>query len=139
MAKVSAKGAVISVDDTNGTARDISKDVSTYEIEYTAPGKEVTGFTEGSNNFIPGQRVIGVTLDVFWNEAASTGASTVLLGIVGQTTSVTVSITPVSGGKVFSGEFMLEGPKVAGNSDGSAVKLGSCHFLVNGPTAPAWA
>lgn len=139
MTKISAKGATIAVDDSGGTPRQIETDCISYEIEYTAPPKDVTGFTEGSQNFIPGVRVIGVTLDVLWNVAATTGAFTVLQPVIGQTTSITLTILPAGGGqKTFSGEFMCDGFKPAGKSDGSPVQLGSVHFSVNGGVAPVW-
>ena len=72
--KGSAKGAVILVDDTGGNARDISSDVLSYEIQYQNDTPEVTGFGDGSHNFIPGQKVRGVTLDVLWKTPATTGA-----------------------------------------------------------------
>lgn len=138
MAKVSAKGAVINVDDNGGTPRAISPDVKSYEIEYGVDPLEVTGFTEGSHNYTPGQRVIGVTLDVFWNAAATTGAWTVLKSIIGQAASVTVTITPESGGLTLSGEYMCDGITPSGSVDG-VIELGSVHFSVMGAVAPAWA
>lgn len=138
MAKVSAKGAVIIVDDSGGTPRTISSDVKSFEIEYAADPLEVSGFGDGSKNFTPGMKVIGLTLDVFWNGAATTGAFTVLSGIIGSATSVTVSITPESGGLAFSGEFMCDGITPKGEVSG-VIELGSVHFSVMGSTAPAWA
>ena len=138
MAKISAKGAVISVDDSAGTARAISTDVVSYEIEYGAGAIEVTGFNEGSQNSIPGLPVIGITLDVKWNTLATTGAMTVLRGILNSTTSKTVSIVPEVGGLTFSGEFMLDALPVSGTPAGD-IKIGSVHFSVMGSTAPAWA
>lgn len=138
MAKVSAKGAVIAVDDSGGSPQIISSDVKSYEIEYAVDPLEVTGFGDGSKNYVPGQRVIGVTLDIFWNSAATTGAFTVLNGIIGQTTSVTLSITPESGGPAFSGEFMCDGITPKGEVNG-VIELGSVHFSVSGATAPTWA
>lgn len=138
MAKISAKGAAISVDDSGGSPQVISSDVKSFEIEYAIDPLEVTGFGDGSKNFTPGQKVIGVTLDVFWNAAATTGAFTVLKGILGQSTSVTVSITPEIGGLAFSGEFMCDGITPKGEVNG-VIELGSVHFSVMGSTAPSWA
>jgi hypothetical protein len=138
MAKISAKGAAISVDDSGGSPQVISSDVKSFEIEYAIDPLEVTGFGDGSKNFTPGQKVIGVTLDVFWNAAATTGAFTVLKGILGQATSVTVSITPEIGGLAFSGEFMCDGITPKGEVNG-VIELGSVHFSVMGSVAPAWA
>lgn len=138
MAKMSAKGAIITCDDSGGTPRTISPDVKGYEIQYQVDAPEVTGFTETAHNFVPGQRVVGITLDVLWNSAASTGAMTVLSGIVGKTSSVTVTVQPEGTGLTLTGEYMLTGIAPKGTPSG-AIELGSCKFVVMGATAPAWA
>lgn len=136
--KVSAKGAVIAVDDSAGTPRTISSAVESYEIEYGVNPEDVTGMGDGSINYIPGQRVIGVTLTLFWDTTATTGATTVLNGIIGSTTSKTLTITPESGATAFSGEFMCDGITPSGEAAGSPIKLGSVHFSVMGSVAPGW-
>lgn len=123
MAKVSAKGAVIALDDSAGTPRTISTDVESYEIQYAVDPVEVTGMNEGSHNFIPGQLIIGVTLNLYWNGAATTGAWTVVRGIIGSSTSKTLSITPESGGVALSGEYMCTGVTITG-SPSTDIKLG---------------
>ncbi len=138
MAKVSAKGAVIALDDSAGTPRTISTDVESYEIQYAVDPIEVTGMNEGSHNFIPGQLIVGVTLNLYWNGAATTGAWTVVRGIIGNSTSKTLSITPESGGVALSGEYMVDGVTITG-SPATDIKLGAVHFSVMGSTAPAWA
>jgi hypothetical protein len=138
MAKTSAKSAIITVDNAAGSAQTISGDVVSYEIQYAVDSVEVTGFGEGSHNFIPGQRVIGVTLDVLWNSLATTGAMTVLYPIVGHATSKTLTIQPEGTGLTLTGEYMLEGISPAGEPGGS-IKLGSCKFAVMGAVAPTWA
>ena len=138
MAKISAKGAAISLDDSTGSARVISTDVESYEIQYAVDPVEVTGMGEGSHNFIPGQLVVGVTLNLFWNAAATTGAWTVVRGIIDSSTSKTLSITPESGGLALSGEFMCDGVSVSG-SPAADIKLGAVHFSVMDGVAPGWA
>ena len=138
MAKVSAKGAVIIVDDSVGTPRTISTDCVSFELEQDAGKIDVTGFGEGSQNFIPGLPVYGITLDVKWNTAATTGAWTVLKSIFLHATSKTVAITPEIGGQTLSGEFMLDALPVSGDP-ASDLKIGSVHFSVMGAVAPGWA
>ena len=138
MAKVSAKGAVIALDDSAGTARTISTDVESYEIQYAVDPIEVTGMNEGSHNFIPGQLVVGVTLNLYWNAAATTGAWTVVRGIIGSSTSKTLTITPEAGGVALGGEYMCDGVSITG-SPSTDIKLGAVHFSVMGSTAPSWA
>ena len=138
MAKISAKGAVITLDDSNPTARIISTDVESYEIQYAVDVIEATGMNEGSHNFIPGQKIIGVTLNLFWNAASTTGAWTVVRGIIGSSSSKTLAITPESGGLTLSGEYMCDGVAITG-SPGTDIKLGAVHFSVMDGTAPGWA
>lgn len=135
--KISAKGAVINVDDSAGTPRNISADCLSFEIEQDAGKIDVTGFSEGSENYIPGMPVYGITLDVEWNATATTGARTVLQGIFLSSTSKTVSITPENGGQTLSGEFMLDALPVSGEPKGE-LKIGSVHFSVMGSVAPSW-
>lgn len=135
--KISAKGAVIAVDDSAGTPQTISGDVQSYEIEYGVDPLDVTGFGNGSKNYTPGLIVTGVTLTVFWNTTATTGAMTVLKGIVGSATSKTLSITPEAAASVFSGEFMCDGITPQASVDG-VIELGSVHFSVMGAVAPTW-
>jgi len=137
MAKISAKGCTITLDDSGGTGRDISDDVESYEIQYAYDVVEVTGMTEGSHNFIPGQLVVGVTLNVYWNTAATTGGWTVIKGILGSTTSKTLIVLPESGEAGINGEFMCDGVTVTG-SPASDIKLGAVHFSVMGAVAPTW-
>lgn len=136
--KISAKGAVINVDDSGGTPRNISTSVVSYTIEQDAGKIDVTGFGEGSQNFIPGLPVIGISMEIKWDSTATTGARTVLQGILYSTTSKTVSITPESGAQTFSGEFMLDSLNPTGTPAGD-IQLGTAHFSVMGSTAPGWA
>ena len=138
MAKISAKGAVIALDDSGGVVRTISTDVESYEIQYATDVIEVTGMNEGSHNFTPGQIIVGVTLNLYWNSAATTGAWTVVRGIIGSTSSKTITITPESGAVALGGEYMCDGVSITG-SPASDIKLGAVHFSVMGGTAPSWA
>ena len=136
MAKVSAKGAAITLEDSTSTARTISSDVDSYEITWQYPPQEVTGFGDGSNNFIPGLLATGVTLNMMWNTAANTGAYTVVKSILGDTASHVLTITPESGGPAWTGEVMADGITIGGSASGSAIRLGSVHFSVLGAAAP---
>ena len=98
---------------------------------------EVTGFGDGAKNYIPGMPVYGVTLNVLWDSTATTGAWTVMKGILNSATSKTVKITPEVGGQYFSGEFMLDALPVKAKPDG-ALEIGSVHFSVMGALGAAW-
>ena len=134
--KISAKGAVIYVDDSAGAPQAISGDVRSYELEQDAGKIEVTGFTNTSKNYIPGLPVYGITLDVLFNSTATTGAWTVLKGILNSATAKTVMIVPEAG-SVWVGEYMLDALAVKGTPDG-ALEIGSVHFSTFGSTGSAW-
>jgi hypothetical protein len=140
MAKMSGKAAIVSLDDSAGSPQLITHDVSSYEIEWKYPPMEVTGMTEPLN-YIPGALVTGVTLNLFWNSAATLGAWTVVKGIVNSSSSKTISITPEGTGtvNVFSGEFMCDGVTLSADaSPGKPLMLGAVHFSPMGTTSPTW-
>lgn len=138
MAKFSAKGAVITIDNAAGSGQNLSTDCTSYEIQQDAGVIEVTGFGDGSKNFIPGLPVTGITFEFKYDTHATSGAYTVLKGILNSATSKTVSIKPESAGETLSGEFCLDNFAVKGTPDGD-IQIGTVHFSVMGATAPAWA
>lgn len=138
MAKFSAKGAVITIDNAAGSPQDVSTDVTSFEIQEDAGNLDVTGFTDGSKNYIPGLPVKGITFEFLYDTHATSGATTILKGILGSTTSKTVTVKPESAGQTLSGEFMLDALTTKGTPDGS-LQHGTCHFSVMGSTAPSWA
>lgn len=133
--KTSAKGCTITLEDSTSTARTISGDVDSYEITWNYPPQEVTGFSDGSQNYIPGMLATGVTLNIFYNAAATTGAYTVIKSILGDTASHALAITPESGGAAWTGEVMCDGISLGGTPTGT-VRMGSVHFSVMGSAAP---
>jgi hypothetical protein len=138
MAKVSARLAVITLTDPT-TARTISGDVAAYEIEHSAGLVEVTGFNEGGANFVPGLPVHSVTLDLYYNSAATTGAWTVMRAIIAAGTAATMTIRPEgSSGLTLTFVCFPESlPVSAAPADG--LKIGSVKFVQMGSTAGSWA
>jgi len=137
MAKFSAKNAVIMIDNSAGEAQNVSTDVTSFEIEEDAGAIEVTGFSDGSKNYIPGLPVVGVTFEFLYDTATTSGATTILRGILNSATSKTVSIKPESAGLTLAGEFMLDALNTSGTPDGE-LKHGTAHFSVMGSTKPSW-
>ena len=139
MAKLSGKSANILIDDSAGSQRDISSDVISYTLPDNVDKLEVTGFGEGAHNFIPGLPLWEITLDVLYNTSSTSGAFVVLQGILGASSSKTVTIKPEGSGtgKTLAGEFMLESitPQAAVNGE---IKLGTAKLSVMGPVAPTW-
>ena len=138
MTKQSAKNCVILIDNAAGSPQNVSTDVTSYEIQQDAGPIDVTGFSDGSKNFIPGLPIVGVTFEFLYDTHTTSGATTILKGILNSNTSKTVSVTPETAGEAFSGEFLLDALTTKGTPD-SSIGHGTCHFSVMGDTAPAWA
>jgi hypothetical protein len=124
MAKVSAKNAVILI---NGYQ--FSTYFSTFEAENDTNKIDVTGFTDGSQNFIPGILSGKLSGDVFWDSAA---AKTHLALSPRPTGHVT--ILP-EGGTV--GNHSLSMPFMQGNygvkgSPDAALEIGKLDFELYG-------
>jgi len=138
MSKFSAKGAVVTIDNAAGSPQNVSTDITSFEIQQDAGILDVTGFSDGSKNFIPGLPVTGITFEFLYDTATTSGATTILKGILNSNTSKTVTIKPESAGETLSGEFLLDALSTKGTPDGT-IQHGTCHFSVMGATAPAWA
>jgi hypothetical protein len=132
MAKISSKGAVITV-----AATDVSKYVTDYEIEWAQDVPEVTGFTDGWKNYIPGVPIVGLTLTVLWDKTAVSGTLAKFMTLM--STPGTVSIVPESGGQTLSGTFLCDGVHPAGNASSGAISLGSVHLSASGATIATFA
>jgi len=138
MAKFSAKNAVITIDNAAGSPQDVSTDITSFEIQQDAGIIDVTGFTDGSKNFIPGLPVTGITFDFKYDTHTTSGATVILKGILNSATSKTVTVKPESAGETLTGEFLLDALTTKGTPDGD-LQHGTCHFSVMGTTAPSWA
>jgi len=138
MAKFSAKGAVVTIDNAAGSPQDVSTDVTSFEIQQDAGILDVTGFSDGSKNFVPGLPITGITFEFLYDTHTTSGATTILKGILNSSTSKTVTVKPESAGQTLSGEFLLDALTTKGTPDGS-IQHGTCHFSVMGSTAPSWA
>jgi len=132
MAKISAKGAVITV-----AATDISKYCDSYDIEWAQQTDEVTGFTDGWKNYIAGIPVVSLTLDVYWDKTVSTGTFAKFVALM--STPGTVSIVPENSGPTISGTFLCSGVKPGGKSSSGAIVLGSISLLPSGSTVGTFA
>ena len=138
MAKFSAKDCVITIDNAAGSPQTVSTDIISFDIEEDAGALEVTGFGDGTKNFIPGLPVKGITFEFLYDTHTTSGATTILKGILNSNTSKSVTIKPESAGQTFSGEFMLDALSTSGTPAGE-LKHGTAHFSVMGAAAPAWA
>ena len=137
MAKISAKSAVILINDSTGGSHNVSSDVLTYSLQYQNDTPEVTGFGAGSHNFITGQFVVAATLECLFNPASSSDAYWIFKGLFESGNATTLTITPESGQNLV-GNFILTNMQLTGAAGGDAIKIGSCNFAVSGATVPTW-
>jgi hypothetical protein len=129
MAKISAKDCVISC-----ASVDISTYVESYEIQWAQDVPEVTGFSDGWQNFVCGMPVVGFTLNLYWDDGT---LLPVLLGLMA--TPDTCIITPETGGSALSGTFMVDGINPQGTASSGAIKLGPVHFSASGSVIATFA
>lgn len=66
MAKITAKDGIVLIDGYN-----LSTYVTQYEIGDAVDELDVTGLSDGSHNFIAGQRAANMSLNTLWDSAAS--------------------------------------------------------------------
>lgn len=138
MAKISAKGAVITITDSGAVARTISSDVDLFELSQDAGALEVTGFTDPSKNYITGLPVYEVTLNVIYDNTATTGAWAVLKGDFLLSTPTTLTIKPDASGQTLTLYCMVQNLPMKGTPNGK-LEIGSVKLVPMGTTAPAWA
>lgn len=138
MAKISAKNAVITITDSGSVVRTISSDCDSFDIVQDAGALEVTGFGDGSKNYIPGLPVNTVTLDVIYNAATLTGSWTVFKSIFGQATPATLTIKPDPTGQTLTFPCMLTNLPLKGTPHGR-LEIGSLKFEAMGSTGASWA
>jgi hypothetical protein len=131
MSKISAKNATIVF-----AGNTLSKDCVSYTVTDQLDALDVTGFTDGARNFVPGLLTGNVTIDFLWNSATD-GAFTILnplVGTLGSTLFVWPESTSVKGWKVIC---FLQGINPTA-TPGSELKLGTATFCVNSTVTPLW-
>jgi hypothetical protein len=140
--KTNARYIRVSLDDSGGSARDISasvSDISGVGLDY-APA-DVTAYSDGVINFTLGHPSAEIDITGPLNNTATTGGHTVLEAIAdapySQTTyTLTVQIgiraAPTGGDPEFEGEYLVQNYIVNGDATYTA------HLVPGSVTAPAW-
>lgn len=142
MAKLAGRFLSIDLDDSGPTARAIEGDVDSIDIPLEYDELDITGFSDGSKNSIPGMPSFNVELSGTFNPAATTGLYTVINDIVGDyaTHTLTVQIgqnaAPTGGDPEFEGEFWCPKMQITATPTGKVVLTASLR--VYGSTAPLW-
>jgi hypothetical protein len=127
MAKISAKNSIILINGYN-----FSTYATAYEASHDTGMIDVTGFTEGGQNFIPGLPVGHLSADVLWDSTATVGIHAVLASMP----NGAITILPegyVLGNPSISMPFTQGNYSPSGEPAG-AVKAGTLNFEAYGGT-----
>ena len=138
MAKENGLGMTVTVDDSAGTARAISNDVTSVDIGMPSPVQDITGVNSTGMERLLLIADLSITLHGVFNDAATTGIHTVLntfrtlaASQTGRTTSIAIS------GDTLANEVLYTDYQMARAQDGS-LTLTIPGALSNG-TLTAWA
>lgn len=138
--KTNSRFIRVFMDDSGGSARDISASVSNVSsVGLTYGETNVTAYSDGVVNFTLGTPTADVELSGPFNNTASTGSHTVFSGINGLMTAtytLTVEIgiraVPTTGDPSFGGEYYCANYRVNGDGTWTA------RLVPASATAPAW-
>lgn len=135
MAKSTGLGASVAVDDSAGTPRTISNDITDFATSTPRPDQDVTGLDKSARERLLLLADFTVTLNGVFNPAATTTAhavfSTVPSSSVARTTTITVQA------KILAGELLYTDYALTRGSDG-AMTWSAPGALADG-TIPTWA
>ena len=138
MAKESGIGMTCTVDDSGGTGRAISNDVTNVAIGMPSPVQDITGVNSTGMERLLLIADLSITLNGVFNDAATTGAHTVLASFrtlaasqTGRTTVIVVS------GDTLTNEVLYTDYALTRAADGS-LTWSAPGGLSNG-TLSAWA
>ncbi len=141
MAKTSGLGmTALSVDDSAGTARDIRNDVGSFQISTPRGVQDVTGVDKSAMERLVLLADLSATLTgVAFNDAASTGAHTVLKTVPSNSNqrTLTITITGTVGANTMAAECLFTDYSISRGNDG-ALGWTAPAVLANG-AVPTWA
>lgn len=126
MSKFSGKNAILLINGYN-----LSTYGSAFEVQSDAGAIDVTGFTDGSKNFIPGMKTDAILADLFWS--STSGAVHTALGGANPATGH-VTVLPegyVLGNLSMSLPFMQANYGAKGTPAG-ALEIGTLNFISYG-------
>ena len=135
MAKSSGITMTVSVDDSNGTARDISNDVVSVNFSTPRGVQDVTGLDKSGIERLLLLADGKVSIECVYNTTASTGSHTVLKTISSNSSSRTVALTPL-GGSALSME--MKGSNVSWARAQSGELMISAEFELADGAVPSW-
>ncbi len=133
MAKESGLGATVSVDDSSGTLRDISNDITDFSINTARAEQNVTGVDKSANERLQLLADGTFTMNGVFNDAAN--KSHAVLKTI-PSTSVVRTVTIVISGQTLSMEMILGDYALTRSAAGDFTWSVACA-LASG-TVPSW-
>ena len=141
MAKLAGDHVSVSVDNSSGTAKDITLDVNAVDTGIVTDAHDVAAFGEAFHNFVPGQADAPITLTGLFNSATDRSHD-VLKDL--QSSGVVVTITigigqntaPTTGDPEFEGEYYCVGYTPSA-SNAAAITF-TANFVVANATGAVW-
>ena len=129
-----APTATVTVDDAAGSGRAITNDVTNFSISTPRGIQTVTGVDSPSTERLLLLADGDVQLNGVFNDAATTGAHTVLSNA--PTTTVDRTVVIATSGKTFTQESVLSDYQLTHGADGSSTW--SAPLAQTSTTAPTW-
>ncbi len=139
MSKTSGLGAQVMVDNTSGSAKDISTDVTEFSISTPVALQDITGVGKSAHERLSVLADGSVSLKGVFDNGSSSLAHQVLSGVTSQTSTRTVQIAPTatSGGAPYLAmEMLFSGYDVSRSATGE-LTWSSAASLADG-TSPSW-
>lgn len=140
MAKTSGIGlTAFSVDDSSGTARAMINDIGDFQLSTPRAVQDVTGLDKSAMERLLLLADCSITMNGFFNDAATTGAHSVLKTVPSTSVlrAITCTITGTVGANTLAVETMISDYALTRGSDG-ALTWTAPAVLANG-AAPTWA
>ena len=139
MAKESGLGMTVTVDDSGGTGRALTNDVTSIQFDTPSAVQDVSGVNYSAFERLLLRADMTVSLSGVFNDAATTqehvvfkNYRTILAGQVGRTTAIAVS------GQTLSDEILYAGYALTMAADGSLTWNAPGSLSSATGTAPAW-
>lgn len=126
MAKYAGKNAIILLNGYN-----LSTYSSSFEVEHDAGAIDVTGFTDGCKNFIPGMQSASIRADMYWSSTAG-AVHTALGGATPATGIVTILPEGWAVGKPTMSLPFMQGNYNPKGAPADALTVGTLNFLSYG-------
>lgn len=139
MAKTSGLGSVIAVDDSGGTARTISNDVTNYQFSTPRGVQDVTGVDKSAIERILLLADFSITLTGVANFAATTSEHAVLSTVPSTSVNRTVTLSPIgttAGNPKLPNETLFTDYQITRNNTGE-LTYQAPGVLADG-TVPTW-